>query len=171
MNHHFRSRACTNPTVDRSQLGKANRRKGHDAERAVARWLRANGFPHAERAVRTVHTTNDRHVADPGDLTGTPGITWQIKDTARESLDAWLRELDEQTAAARANIGLLVHRRRGTADPGRWWTWLRVADLGTLLDAKGRHHRDRRHPIRMELAHAAELLRAAGYGEAHSETA
>ncbi|MEV5537438.1 hypothetical protein AB0L13_11310 [Saccharopolyspora shandongensis] len=150
--------------IDRSRLGRANRRRGHDAERTVARWLRDNGFTGAERAVRTGYTTGDRQVADPGDLTGTLGVAWQVKDTERESVGVWLRELDEQTAAARAEVGVLVHRRRGTS-PGRWWAWLRVADLGCLLGGAGRHYRHRRHPVRMELAHAVELLRAAGYGD------
>ncbi|MEU5847456.1 hypothetical protein [Saccharopolyspora shandongensis] len=150
--------------IDRSRLGRANRRRGHDAERAVARWLRDNGFTGTERAVRTGYATSERQVADPGDLTGTPGIAWQVKDTERESVDVWLRELDEQTTTARAEIGLLVHRRRGTADPGQWWAWLRLADLGALLGTPGRHRRERQHPVRMELAHAVELLHAAGYG-------
>lgn len=107
-----------------STRGRANRRRGADAERAVCKWLRANGFPHAERAVRTGFTAADRSVADHGDITGTPGIVWQVKDVKRSSIPTWLMETAAQRLAAKADAGVLVYRVRGCADVGGWRGWL-----------------------------------------------
>lgn len=155
-----------------SQRGAANRRRGHQAERDLAKWLRANGFPHAERAVRTGWATKDRASADPGDITGTPGIVWSVKDVAAENITGWMTELDAMVTGAKADLGLLVHKRRGHADPGRWWCWGEFGDLFILCVAMpyggmpcvGELDAAYHFPTRMELRHVAVLLRAAGYG-------
>ncbi|MCP3799761.1 hypothetical protein NLX83_10875 [Allokutzneria sp. A3M-2-11 16] len=153
--------------VDRSRLGAANRRRGAEAERKVAGWLRDHGFPGAERAVRTGFTTGGRTVADPGDITGTPALVWQVKDQAREAVEAWLDETEQQRlggpGTVPADLGLLVVRRRGKADVGRWWVWLPAAQLVALV-ADARTPAVSR-PVRMELGDLVPLLRAAGYGE------
>lgn len=161
------------PTVDRSRLGAANRRRGAEAERKVAAWLRGNGFPGAERAVRTAYTAGGRTVVDPGDITGLPAIVVQVKDDVSNAVGAWLAETEQQRlgapGAAPADLGLLVVRRRGKANVGRWWAWLPVEQLvdlvaGTRTPAGSR-------PVRMELGDLVPLLRAAGYGEPLAEVA
>ncbi|MDN5853407.1 MAG: hypothetical protein L0I24_12985 [Pseudonocardia sp.] len=152
-----------------SQRGTTNRRRGHQAERDLARWLRTHGFPHAERAVRTGFRANDRVSADPGDIDGTPGIVWSVKDCAVEQLAKWLAELAVMQAGARAVHGLLVHKRRGHADPARWWCWLTLDDLVRLAtDEPARHVSDveAAQPVRIELGALTPLLRTAGWGEA-----
>lgn len=154
-------------TRTRSEIGKSNRRKGADAERAVVTYLRDHGWPGAERAVRTAYRTANRTLDDPGDITGTPLLVWQVKDHAREHITEWLAETEDQRAAVRAGYGILVVRRRGTADPGRWWVWLTGEDLaglfscddeslvpGTVLQAA----------FRTELDTVVRLLRAHGFG-------
>ncbi|BBG01580.1 hypothetical protein [Pseudonocardia autotrophica] len=78
-----------------AQRGTANRRKGHTAERDVAKYLRAVGYPNAERAVVTgfAAATGGRLKADPGDIAGVPFIV-SVKDCATEQLGKWLDELD-----------------------------------------------------------------------------
>src|SRR6476469_3650305 len=102
------------PTVDRSRLGAANRRRGAEAERKVAVWLRENGFPGAERAVRTAYTAGGRTAVDPGDITGLPAIVVQVKDDASNAVEAWLAETEQQRLGAPgtvpAHLGLLVVR-------------------------------------------------------------
>ena len=122
-------------TLDRAKRGKANRDKGARAERAVGTWLRAHGWPHAERAIATGHRSGERVRADHGDITGMPGIAVQVKDVATldepAKLGAALTDTDCQRLAAKADYGLLVQRRRGVADVGCWWAWLRFdADVG-----------------------------------------
>lgn len=167
--HH---RAHVGGAADRSRLGTANRRRGAEAERRLAAWLRAHGWPHAERGVRTAYSSAGRGLVDPGDIVGTPALVWQVKDHARESVDHWLTETEQQRLGAPgtvpADLGLLVVRRRGKADPGRWWVWLPVEQLvGLVVDAP-RPQVPR--PVRMELVDLVPLLRAAGYGEPLAES-
>lgn len=150
-----------------SARGTANRRRGHQAERDVARWLRVHGHPHAERAVRTGFRAADRASADPGDIDGIPGVVISVKDCAAEQLAKWLDELDAMVIGARATHGLLVHKRRGHADPGRWWCWLRVDDVVRLATEYegGARYAVGGHPVRMELGHVVALLAVAGWGD------
>lgn len=149
-----------------SQLGSANRRRGHQAERDLARWLRSHGWPHAERAVRTGYRAANRTSADPGDITGCPGLVISVKDCAVERIDTWMTEMDAMSASPR-DLLLLVQRRRGHADPGRWWCWLRSRTLATILGAPSAGWSDslRLGALRMELGHVVPLLHAAGYGD------
>lgn len=153
----------------RARRGAANRRKGHETERAVARWLRDHGFPGAERGVRTAYTAGGRTVADPGDITGTPCLAWQVKYCEREHIPAWLQETEEQREAAEADYGILVARRSGRTDPGTWWAWIPLHAFASLI-ACGWDHRLSltgigARPCRLELRDVVALLRAAGYGD------
>jgi hypothetical protein len=154
--------------IDRAKQGRANRNRGATAERRVATYLRDNGFPGAERAIRSGWVGQTRQIADQGDITGTPGIVWQVKDCQRENIRGWLAETEQQRHAANAVMGLLVVRQRGAANPGRWWCWL---DLGTLFDFVGAAtwagvgRQLEREPVRLELGPAVELLRIRGYGD------
>jgi hypothetical protein len=149
------------------QRGRANRNRGLNAERDLCKWLRTNGFPGAERAVRTGFRTLDRTSADPGDVTGTPGIVWSVKDCAVEQLGAWMAELDVMaTVHDGVNldppVALLVHKRRGHADPARWWCWMGVDQL---IDLTG-NETHLTFPVRVELGDFLPILHAAGYGTA-----
>lgn len=159
-----------------AQIGAANRRRGAQVERAVVTWLRDHGWPHAERAVRTGYTTASRTSTDPGDITGTPGIVWQVTDRGDIDQDSVLArrlaETEAQRVAAEDDLGVLVVKRRGVADPGRWWVWLPLVALECLRNGDDRHcdpdawtYLDRT-PVRLELRHLAQMLTAAGYGTA-----
>lgn len=145
-----------------SQRGAWSRNKGAKAERDLVAYLRTVGFSDAERAVRTGYRTQQRAAADPGDVTGTPGVVWSVKDAAAERLADWFAELDAMDGAM-TDVRLLVHKRTGKADPGRWWCWTRVDTL--LVLAAGGPWASCTAPVRMELGHVVPLLRAAGYGD------
>lgn len=105
-----------------------SRRKGATAERDVTAWLRANGWPWAER----------RAGGTPGpDITGCPGIAWEIKNAARLELAAWVDQAEAQRATSGADVGPVVIKRKGTTDPGRWYAVLPLADLAHLLVEAG----------------------------------
>jgi len=152
-----------------SQRGRANRNRGIQAERDLCRWLRSNGFPHAERAVRTGFQASDRSSPDPGDITGTPLILWSVKDCAVEQIGKWFDELDAMDCGA--DVRLIVHKRRGHAGPERWWCWLDLGQLTQLVIPPFGHAavlalaNNSPSPVRMEVGDVAPLLRAAGYGE------
>jgi hypothetical protein len=140
---------------------------GTAAETAVARALRRLGWPHAERRALA-------GAYDLGDITGTPGVAWEIKggDAAKSASDGqiaeWMVETERERRNAGANIGVLVVQRRGVGpvNAHRWWAHLplwQVAELANghaLTDA----HTETL-PVRMLLADVSTLLRDAGYGE------
>ncbi|WP_242890183.1 hypothetical protein [Actinomadura litoris] len=141
---------------------------GTAAERAVARFLQANGWPSAERRAL-------RGRQDAGDITGTPGVCWEVKggnaarDASALAVDRWLLELDEETGHAGADVGVLVLQQRGIG-PQRAGLWSAVLMLGALIDLSCTGA-PRPHsalaldvPVRMCLAHVVTILRAGGYG-------
>lgn len=134
---------------------------GKQTEQMVARWLRDHGYPHAERTVRTGYRTTARTLADAGDIDGCPGLCVQCKslrpaDRAERAVEGWLAETEAQRQQTGADLGLLIVRRWGTTDVGRWWAFLR---LDTLAPGHGGT------PVRMEVRHAAAWLRVLGYGQ------
>jgi hypothetical protein len=129
---------------------------GTFAESAVVRFLRANGFPAAER--RALHGSLDQ-----GDVTGIPLVCVEIKggNAAKTASDlqvtAWLHETETERVNARADIGVLVLQRAGFG-PDRAGFWWAIVPAGLLLPGAA-------FPVRMHLRDAAWLLRDRGYGE------
>ena len=122
---------------------------GTQAETLVTRFLQENGFGTAER--RALHGTYDL-----GDITGIPGVVVEVKsghaaETASDGLiNAWLAETEAERKNAKADIGVLVVKRKGKGSAGDWWAieW----------DAF-------RHPVRSLLKHYVHRVRANGYGD------
>jgi hypothetical protein len=138
---------------------------GKDTEQRLARWLRDHGFPHAERTVRTGYRVAARSLADCGDIDGCPGLAIQAKslrpaDRAERAVEGWLTETELQRQTVGADHGVLVVRRWGTTDVGRWWAFLPAGVLGGDRAAA-----EPLAPVRLEVRHAFALLRCWGYGE------
>ena len=133
---------------------------GTASERAVVRYLAAHGFPAAER--RALHGATDL-----GDITGTPGIVWEVKggEAAKDASDkrvaAWLDEAREEAGNAGATYGFLIVQRRqkGVRD---WWAVLDVCDLAKLVRCDSREQASNMH-ARITLAQLVELLAIAGW--------
>lgn len=89
--------------------------KGTKAESAFVTWLQANGFPYAER--RSLNGAQDR-----GDVTGCPGLVFEVKDQALWKLAPWLRETAVERENARADFGILIIKPPGIGhvNPGNW---------------------------------------------------
>lgn len=87
------------------------RAKGTRWESALVEYLRANGFPHAER--RALHGAHDR-----GDIAGIIGLVVEAKSAARVELAAWVDEANEEAENAGGAIGVVWFKRRGRASPG-----------------------------------------------------
>lgn len=147
-------------------LGKANRDKGARAELAVVKWLRDNGWPGAERAIATGHRSPIRERADLGDITGTPGIVWQVTDRGDIEQPAVfnrrMQETEDQRKAARADYGFLVQRRRKIADAAHWWIHLPGPVLTDMIGGSTPPWFE--STVRITLADVARLLRRIGYG-------
>lgn len=140
------------------------------AERVV-RYLRANGFPTAERTA--LHGANDI-----GDITGTPGVVWEVKggakaETASDGQVAlWLLETERERKAAGADIGVLVMKRKGLGErqAGNWWAVVFIPELafpGWRREPRPGHYGH--VAARLYLDDAIDLLRRHGYGEPYAE--
>lgn len=155
--------------------GRANSEKGKRSERDLVAWLRLNGYPGAERTVRTGYRSPARQRRDTGDIDGTPGLVWQVKDVNERTwsqIPGWMIETEHQRAAARCDIGILVVKRHGHADPGEWWAWLPLSALVThtmTTDTIAAYFMPVEAsvydvPVRLALADLAPILRTLGYG-------
>lgn len=135
--------------------------KGTDAERAVVRYLQAHGFPQAERRA-------SNGAVDRGDVTGCPGVCWEVKFRDRMpgdgQLNMWLVETERERDNAGADIGVLVVRRPH-AGVASWWAVVRLGDLMALRDDSTPHEMRTQWPVRLLLSDLVTTLRTAGYGE------
>lgn len=90
--------------------------KGTRAETMLVRYLRDRGFPYAERRALT-------GARDLGDITGTPGVVWEVKAGTRLLIPEWLRQTEVERNNAKADMGVLVVKPKGLGDAnvGQWW--------------------------------------------------
>lgn len=100
-------------------MANPSKAKGTKCETDTVRYLRANGFPNAER--RALSGSNDR-----GDILADAGLVFECKHWAIYSdvdvLD-WQAQTAREMRNANASEGVLIIRRTGKADPGTWWAW------------------------------------------------
>lgn len=109
-------------------------RAGNAFAEQVAALGRASGFPYLER--RVLYGTNDR-----GDLTGTPGITWQTKAEKGIDLAGGTKDLRGQARTNNDTVAILVNKGRGkptakayaTVDLDLLFLLLRAAGFGQPL--------------------------------------
>lgn len=92
-------------------MSAANRRRAADAERAVVRYLRAQGWPDTRR-----YLAGDGR--QPGDIDWHPLICCEVKDRAASSWPAWCRQAAEE--APSGTVPVVVRRVRGVPDVGLW---------------------------------------------------
>lgn len=108
------------------------RAAGARFERQIADWLAEHLDDRIDRRVKT--GSKDR-----GDIGGIrhrgERVVLELKDTARLDLPGWIREAHLEARNDDARIGVVVHKRRGTADPAQQWVAMTVADLAWLLGA------------------------------------
>lgn len=115
------------------------KQKGTSAETAVVRYLQQNGFPHAERRA----LGGGSHGEDLGDITGTPALTFEVKNRKTYAFREWLRECEVEKTNAKADFCPLIAKPNGVgADNIHNWFFV------------------------MTLADGISLLREAGYGDA-----
>lgn len=110
----------------------AERAKGTLGENGLVDYLVDHGFPHAER--RALHGINDK-----GDVTGTIGLAWEVKNVRKYNIPGWLRETAIETENAKADYGFLIVKPNGIGakNVDKWWAILTVADLVKLVREAG----------------------------------
>lgn len=102
---------------------------GSRFERTIADWLAEHVDDRIDRRVKT--GSNDK-----GDLSGWRfagrRIVAELKDCARHDLSGWIREAETERGNDDAAVGLVIFKRRGTADPGDQYVLLTLRDLVAL---------------------------------------
>jgi hypothetical protein len=78
-------------------------------------------------------------VKDRGDITGVKTIRGgrvviECKNVATLALPAWLREAETEAGNDDAVIGVVVHKRRGVADPAEQFVTMTLNTLARLLN-------------------------------------
>ena len=103
--------------------------KGTAFERLIADYL-AQYWEHADRAPLTGNK-------DRGDISGTPGIVWELKNAKTIRLSEWLEEAETERLNADADLGILVVKRRGHGRPSDQYAIITLADMIHLLREAG----------------------------------
>lgn len=103
-------------------------------ERLVADYLRDNGFPFADRRVKT-------GALDKGDVGGVHvhdrRVVVEVKNYAGKlEPSTWLREAAVEAVNDDAGVGVVVAKRRGVSDPGQQYVLMDLASLVFLLTGK-----------------------------------
>ena len=109
----------------------ASKDKGTAFETLIVDGLRAKAWPHAERRAL-------RGVNDGGDVAGIPGVVIECKAAARLDLSGWLHELAVEVRNARADLGAVIHKRKGTRNPDEQYVLMDFATFCLLLREAGR---------------------------------
>ena len=113
--------------------GATNRRKGHETERMVVRWLRQVGWPDA--CTTRAKLGHDGWSA-PGDVSWHPLIVLEVKNLTASAWPTWCRQA--VAASAPGQVPCVVRRTRGVADVAAWETRVQLAalhELGVVLVA------------------------------------
>lgn len=156
-----------------SDIGRANLERSKRRERELVTYLRTHGWPGAERTVRTGYRVAARTSRDRGDIDGTPGVAWQLKDVHESRhylVPVWMAETELQRVASGADYGVLVVKRAGHAFPGEWWAFVSLETMRRLLGGENAPVAGE-DVVRMQLDTLVVLLRRAGYGDAIEEVA
>ena len=108
--------------------------KGSAYERSIVEYLRASGF--------RVDRTRAGWADDRGDIHGVTDsrglpFTFECKNHARLNLAGWISELRTEVSNAGGVAGVLVHKKRGTTDPGEQYATLPLRMLVQLLKEAG----------------------------------
>lgn len=104
------------------------KQKGTAGESAVVSFLRLNGWPYAERLA--LQGGKDR-----GDVTGCPGLVWEVKAVQEYQFSAWLAETEVERDNAKADYGILVAKPRmvGATRTGQWYALMRQGAWWDLI--------------------------------------
>ena len=143
------------------------KRIGTQAETAVVKWLRLNGFPMADRQPL-------RGNRDAGDIAVCPGVVAEAKSVRSAGagqpgaslLADWMAQAEAERVNAGADLCPLIVKRAGSGDPACWWAYTTQAGFLALLGLPPDRSPQPLAWVCMTLASLAALLRAAGYGDA-----
>jgi hypothetical protein len=107
-----------------------SKRKGSAFELEIVKYLNDAGWPYAERRL-----AGDQY--DKGDITGTPAVVWECKNQKTFKLAEWVDELTVEMRTAKAPVGAVIHKRRGTTSAADYYATLPLSVYCQLLKEAG----------------------------------
>lgn len=139
------------------------KKAGTRFESGVAAYLAANVDDRIERRAKT-------GAKDRGDISGvrTPHghrLVLECKDVARPDVPRWVREAALEAGNDDAIAGVVVAKRRGTADPGEQWVHMTLADLVALLTGERPMSAEDRESIAQDTDFERTYMDAMDHGE------
>lgn len=122
-----------------ARTNRSARQAGARTERAVADYLAdALNDDRIDRRVKT-------GAKDRGDIGGLrvhgQRVVLEVKDCAKPAISAWVAEAHTEAGNDDALVGVVVAKRRGTTDPGRFWVHMTLDDLLALITGERHGHR------------------------------
>ncbi len=107
-----------------------HRQKGSTFERLLADYLKANGFPFADRRVKS-------GAKDRGDLGGVHAhgqpVVVEAKNTTKINLGVWASEAEVERVNDDALVGVIAHKRHGKGRAEDQWISMTLKDFTALL--------------------------------------
>jgi len=111
-------------------MSSAAKQKGSKAELDVVKYLKENGWKYADR--RLAGSSLDK-----GDISGINGVVFEVKNQAKMDLAGWTGELVDEIRNANAEVGAVVHKRRGKINVGDWYATMPAYLFIMLLKRAG----------------------------------
>jgi hypothetical protein len=113
----------------RARSRRSAKAAGSSFERAAADFLKANGFPFADRRVKS-------GAKDKGDIGGVHvhgrPVVLECKNTAKINLGTWAAEAEVERVNDDALVGVVVHKRHGKGSAADQWVTMTLADFVAL---------------------------------------
>lgn len=118
-------------TTTEQEIGMTrNKDRGTRWETACVEYLKDNGVLHAER--RALAGANDK-----GDITGLPGVVFEMKATLKIALAEWIGELKTEMVNAGTVVGAVWAKRVGKQSPSEGYIITTPAVFLRLLTEAG----------------------------------
>lgn len=105
--------------------GSTSRRRGHNAERAVARYLTDSGVN-----AKTTRATSGFQSGTDIAFEDETGFAVEVKDWARTALPEWLKQARND---ANGRVAVVWHKQRGKADPADWFVTMTGSDFVRIM--------------------------------------
>jgi len=105
-------------------MGSRERRKGNEAERAVAQTLRDWGW-------QAVTSRSKNGTQDGMDIITDAPVAIEVKNQIKLDLSAWLRQAADN---AIDKVPVVWHKKRGESNPENWYVTMEGQELRKLLD-------------------------------------